>query len=149
MLEEKYECLKLSKQLCFPLYACSREMIKLYKPWLDELGLTYTQYITMMVLWEKTSLRVKDLGHELHLDSGTLTPLLKKLEEKQLVTRKRSPEDERNLIVTITPLGESLREQALAIPYEIARYSNLTQEENQTLRDLLYKLLNHISAIRE
>ena len=149
MEHKNYDLLRLNCQSSFPLYACSREVIRLYTPLLDKLGLTYTQYITMMVLWEKTSLRVKDLGHELHLDSGTLTPLLKKLEEKQLVTRKRSPEDERNLIVTITPLGESLREQALAIPYEIARYSNLTQEENQTLRDLLYKLLNHISAIRE
>ena len=108
MSEKKYDALKLSKQLCFPLYACSREMIKLYKPWLDELGLTYTQYITMMVLWEHHATTVKSLGQELYLDSGTLTPLLKKLEEKGLVTRRRSEQDERNLIVTLTEKGEEI-----------------------------------------
>jgi len=143
-----YELLRLKRQSSFPLYACSREVIRLYTPLLDKLGLTYTQYITMMVLWEKGALRVKDLGHELHLDSGTLTPLLKKLEEKGFVSRKRSVEDERNLIVTITPAGKALQDDALLIPHEIAQFSNLTPEENRQLRDLLFKLLDHISEIR-
>ena len=112
---DRYDVLKLDRQLCFPLYACSREMIKEYKPYLDKLDLTYTQYITMMVLWEKKSINVKALGDQLYLDSGTLTPLLKKLEAKGLVTRKRSSEDERNLIISITEAGEALKEQAVTI----------------------------------
>ena len=144
MMEEKYECLKLSKQLCFPLYACSREMIKLYKPFLDELGLTYTQYITLMVLWEHKAMTVKALGQELYLDSGTLTPLLKKLEEKGLVTRRRSDLDERNLIVTITELGESMRDRALHIPEEMAKCVNLPKEDIRDLYRMLHQLLEYV-----
>ena len=144
MMEEKYECLKLSKQLCFPLYACSREMIKLYKPWLDEIGLTYTQYITLMVLWEHKAMTVKALGQELYLDSGTLTPLLKKLEEKGLVTRRRSDLDERNLIVTITELGESMRDQALHIPEEMTKCINLPREDIRELYRMLHQLLEYV-----
>ena len=141
VLESKYDALKLENQLCFPLYACSREIIKQYKPFLDEIELTYTQYITMMVLWEKKSLTVKELGRHLYLDSGTLTPLLKKLEEKGLVTRNRSTTDERNLIVTITPAGEELKDKAVGIPYEIAKCASLTPEEGAMLHGILYKLL--------
>ena len=144
MSEKKYDALKLSKQLCFPLYACSREMIKLYKPWLDELGLTYTQYITMMVLWEHHATTVKALGQELYLDSGTLTPLLKKLEEKGLVTRRRSDLDERNLIVTITELGESMRDQALHIPAEMTKCINLPKEDIRDLYRMLHQLLEFV-----
>ena len=144
MLEEKYECLKLSRQLCFPLYACSREMIKLYKPWLDELGLTYTQYITMMVLWEHKAMTVKALGQELYLDSGTLTPLLKKLEEKGLVTRRRSDQDERNLIVTITELGEDMKDRALHIPAEMTNCVNLPREDIRNLYRMLYQMLEYV-----
>ena len=140
-MEEKYEALKLSRQLCFPLYACSREMIKLYKPYLDELGLTYTQYITMMVLWEHKAMTVKALGQELYLDSGTLTPLLKKLEEKGLVTRRRSDQDERNLIVTITELGESMKDRALHIPAEMTKCGNLPKEDIRDLYRMLYQML--------
>lgn len=140
-MEEKYEALKLSRQLCFPLYACSREMIKLYKPYLDELGLTYTQYITMMVLWEHKAMTVKALGQELYLDSGTLTPLLKKLEEKGLVTRRRSDQDERNLIVTITELGESMKDRALHIPAEMTKCVNLPKEDIRDLYRMLYQML--------
>ena len=143
-MEEKYEALKLSKQLCFPLYACSREMIKLYKPFLDELGLTYTQYITLMVLWEHKAMTVKALGQELYLDSGTLTPLLKKLEEKGLVTRRRSDLDERNLIVTITELGESMRDRALHIPEEMAKCVNLPKEDIRDLYRMLHQLLEYV-----
>lgn len=144
MMEEKYESLKLSKQLCFPLYACSREMIKLYKPFLDELGLTYTQYITLMVLWEHKAMTVKALGQELYLDSGTLTPLLKKLEEKGLVTRRRSDLDERNLIVTITELGESMRDRALHIPEEMTKCINLPREDIRELYRMLHQLLEYV-----
>ena len=143
-MENKYESLKLSKQLCFPLYACSREMIKLYKPYLDELGLTYTQYITMMVLWEHKAMTVKALGQELYLDSGTLTPLLKKLEEKGFVTRRRSELDERNLIVTITELGESMRDQALHIPGEMTKCINLPREDIRDLYRMLHQLLEFV-----
>ena len=143
-MENKYDALKLSKQLCFPLYACSREMIKLYKPFLDELGLTYTQYITMMVLWEHKAMTVKALGQELYLDSGTLTPLLKKLEEKGLVTRRRSDLDERNLIVTITELGEAMRDQALHIPAEMTKCVNLPKEDIRDLYRMLHQLLEFV-----
>ncbi len=140
-MEKKYESLKLSHQLCFPLYACSREMIKLYKPWLDELGLTYTQYITMMVLWEHKAMTVKALGQELYLDSGTLTPLLKKLEEKGLVTRRRSDLDERNLIVTITESGERMKDAALRIPAEMTKCVNLPEDDIIDLYRMLYQML--------
>lgn len=140
-MQTNYDALKIENQLCFPLYACSREVIKLYKPHLDVIGLTYTQYITMMVLWEHKSVTVKKLGDKLYLDSGTLTPLLKKLESKGLVTRQRSERDERNLIVTITEAGEALKDQAVDIPYQIVKNCNLTREESDTLYQLLYKLL--------
>ena len=143
-MDKKYECLKLSKQLCFPLYACSRETIKLYKPYLDELGLTYTQYITMMVLWEHKAMTVKALGQELFLDSGTLTPLLKKLEEKGLVTRRRSGLDERNLIVTITELGEEMKDRALHIPGEMTKCINLPPEDIRELYRMLHQLLEYV-----
>lgn len=138
----RYDALKLDQQYCFPLYACSRELIKEYKPFLDELDLTYTQYITMLVLWERNSVNVKTLGDQLFLDSGTLTPLLKKLESKGLITRKRSREDERNLIVSITEAGEALKARALSIPGQIAASFNLTEDEMKTLYHLLYKFLN-------
>ncbi|MBR3872919.1 MAG: MarR family transcriptional regulator [Clostridia bacterium] len=144
MNECKFDALKLANQLCFPLYACSRETIKLYKPFLNELDLTYTQYITMLVLWEERSVNVKQLGKRLFLDSGTLTPLLKKLESKGLITRVRSALDERNLIVSITPKGEQMREQALHIPLELAKAVPLTSEEALTLYQLLYKLLGSL-----
>ncbi len=136
-----YEALLLDRQLCFPLYACAREMIKLYTPFLDELDLTYTQYIAMMVLWERKSVSVKELGEALYLDSGTLTPLLKKMEAKGLLTRRRSLEDERSLIVSLTEKGMALRDRALNIPGQMARCVNLAPEEMQELYRLLYKLL--------
>ena len=136
-----YDALKLENQICFPLYACSREVIRRYKPFLDEIDLTYTQYITMMVLWERRSGTAKELGGCLFLDSGTLTPLLKKLEAKGLVTRHRSEEDERSLIVSITQEGMDLRERARSIPEQMGRCVKLEAEEAQTLYRLLYKLL--------
>jgi len=141
-MQTNYDHLKLERQLCFPLYACSREIIKQYKPFLDPLGLTYTQYITMLVLWERKHVNVKTLGDILYLDSGTLTPLLKKLEAKGLVSRRRSSEDERNLIISITDAGEALKEQAASIPTELTKTVNLTKEECLALYNMLYKYLN-------
>ena len=141
MKENRYDVLKLKNQLCFPLYACSREVVKRYKPFLDKVDLTYTQYIAMMVMWEKKSLNVKELGECLYLDSGTLSPLIKKLEAKGLLTRKRSDKDERNLIVEITAEGEKLRERALEIPIQIMGCTNLSEDEAMLLYHLLYKIL--------
>ena len=141
MQENKYESLKIENQLCFPLYACAREVIKQYKPHLDELDLTYTQYITMMVLWERKSVTVKELGKCLYLDSGTLTPLLKKMEAKGLLSRTRSTADERNLIVALTEEGESMRERALEVPAKMAQCVPLEPQEVTELYRLLYKIL--------
>ena len=138
---DKYDALRIENQLCFPLYACSKEIIKRYKLLLDEINLTYTQYIAMMALWEKKSLNVKELGAILYLDSGTLTPLLKKLEKKGFVTRKRSHIDERNLIVTITETGERLKERASYVQEKMEECLDITPKEAQTLYRLLYKLL--------
>ena len=140
-MDKKYEALRLENQLCFPLYACSRETIKLYKPFLDEIDLTYTQYIAMMVLWEKESVTVKELGEALYLDSGTLTPLLKKMEAKGLIRRRRSEQDERSLIVSLTEEGTALRERALDVPHQMASCVRLEPEEAQELCRLLYTLL--------
>lgn len=141
----KYDCLKLDNQICFSLYACSREVVKRYTPYLDKLGLTYTQYVTMMVMWEHESLTVKSAGEYLHLDSGTLTPLFKKLEEKGLVTRTRSKEDERNLIVSLTKEGKALRDQALDIPSQIAGCIDLAPDKAAQLYSLLQELLKTLS----
>lgn len=141
-MDKKYEVLKLENQLCFPLYACSREIVKRYKPFLDKIDLTYTQYIAMMVMWEKKCVNVKELGECLYLDSGTLTPLLKKLESKGLLTRMRSEKDERNLVVTITDEGEKLKKKAIEIPMQIAGCTNLNAEEGIQLYKILYKILN-------
>ena len=141
MDEHKYDALKLENQICFPLYACSREVIKQYKPFLDELDITYTQYIVLMILWEKKSLNLKELGERLFLDSGTLTPLLKKMEAKGLVDRSRSKEDERNLIVSITEIGEQLKEKAVEIPVKMSECSKLDPEEAKELYRILYKIL--------
>jgi DNA-binding MarR family transcriptional regulator len=140
----KDDLLKLENQLCFPLYACAKEVVKQYKPFLDEIDLTYTQYITMMVLWEKKSLNVKALGKCLYLDSGTLTPLLKKLEKQDLIKRERSMEDERNLIVTITEKGEELKKKAIDIPNKIGNCINVSPEEGKALYNILYSILNQI-----
>jgi len=136
------DMLKLDNQLCFPLYACSREVIKKYTPLLDEIGLTYTQYIAMMVFWEQKSISVKDLGKRLFLDSGTLTPLLKKMEMQGLVIRERSAKDERSVIVTITPQGEELRKRAVAIPDKMGACLNIKADDAKELYRLLYLVLD-------
>ena len=144
MDNDKYGCLKIENQICFPLYACSKEIVRKYKPFLDELDLTYTQYITMLVLWEKKETNVKELGEQLYLDSGTLTPLLKKLESKGFVSRRRSETDERNLVVTITEAGMSLRERALSIPEKMTCCIKMDPQKSKQLYDLLYEVLGCI-----
>lgn len=133
--------LLLENQLCFPLYAAAKEVLSRYKPLLDDIGLTYTQYIVMMVLWEDRKLSVSHLGERLHLDSGTLTPLLKRLAEKNLIHRERSFQDERQVIITLTQEGEALKGKAMEIPQKISRCVNLEPEEAFTLYRLLYKVL--------
>ena len=142
-MSSKYDNLKLENQLCFPLYATSKEVVRRYKPFLDKLDMTYTQYITMMVMWEHKELSVKELGQHLYLDSGTLTPLLKTLEKKGWVKRRRSKEDERVLNVTITDSGEKLKEKAVEIPGQISSCVDLTPEESGDLYRTLYKILNN------
>ena len=138
---EGFDALKLDNQLCFPLYACAREVVKRYKPALDGIGLTYTQYITMMVLWEEGQTTSKHIGERLRLDSGTLTPVLKKLEERGLLTRRRAAEDERNLAVALTAEGAALRERAAGIPERMGACVKLDPQDAARLYELLYKLL--------
>jgi DNA-binding MarR family transcriptional regulator len=141
-----YDVLKLENQLCFPLYACAKEVVRMYKPFLDEIGLTYTQYIAMLVLWQKKELTVKELGEYLYLDSGTITPLLKKMEAQGLVSRVRSASDERSVLVSLTEQGERLREKAVEVPARIGSCIPLSMEEAQTLYGLLYKILHNIQT---
>ena len=138
----EYDSLSLDNQLCFPLYAASREVIKLYRQQLDSLDLTYTQYIAMMVLWEKGEISVRDLGKRLFLDSGTLTPVLKSMENKGFLMRHRCEQDERMVLVALTPEGRALREKALIVPEEMKKHVHLTPEEVLQLYRLLYKLLD-------
>lgn len=143
-INDKYDVLKLENQLCFPLYACAKEIVRKYKPILDELDLTYTQYITMMVMWDKKELNVKELGENIYLDSGTLTPVLKKLEAKGYVKRIRSKDDERILLVILTEKGENLKQHALSIPDKIGQCIDLESDDIITLRQLLNKMLNKL-----
>ena len=140
-MADKYDCLKLDNQLCFPLYACSKGIVKAYKPFLDEINLTYTQYITMMVVWETEEVSSKELGGRLYLDSGTLTPVLKSLESKGLVKRQRSQTDERNLIITLTDSGRELKDRAVNVPRQMMACSSLSAEDAQTLYVILRKMM--------
>ncbi len=140
-MDDKYASLRLKNQICFPLYACSKEVVKKYRPFLDEIDLTYTQYITMMVLWENEHISAKDIGEKLFLDSGTLTPVLKSLAVKGFITRQRSKEDERVLMIDITDKGRALKDKALFVPEKVGGCVRLNPEESKQLYDLLYKLL--------
>jgi DNA-binding MarR family transcriptional regulator len=144
-MPDKYDSLKLDNQLCFPLYACSKEIVRMYKPFLDDIDLTYTQYITMMVMWETEKINVKSLGERLYLDSGTLTPLLKKLESKGYIERRRSKTDERNLIVSLTDEGRQLKKKAVCIPEKMAGCVHLSKDEAFELYRLLHKVLSGCS----
>ena len=146
-MNKKYDALKLNNQLCFPLYVCSKEIVRMYKPFLDEIDLTYTQYITMMVFWEHKEMNVKELGKLLFLDSGTLTPVLKKLEQKGYITRKRAESDERVLNVAITAEGEKLKEKAVEIPAKLGSCIRLEDNEAMELSRILGKLMNSIPTM--
>ncbi|MCR5823560.1 MAG: MarR family transcriptional regulator [Lachnospiraceae bacterium] len=142
-MAQEYEQLKLENQLCFPMYACARKIVNAYNPYLSSLGLTYTQYIVFMVLWEKESVKVGQLGEILRLDAGTLTPLLKRLEKEGYVTRRRSEEDERVTIVSITAKGNELKEKCKDIPLKLLQNSSgLDAAEAKELYRLLYKFLD-------
>lgn len=138
------ELLKLDNQLCFALYVCSKEIIRKYKPLLDPLGLTYTSYITLLALWEEDNITVKELGNKLYLDSGTLTPLLKKLENQGYIIRVRSAQDERNVVIKLTTLGRELKNKATYIPQELICSTNL---EAFNAADLLAKLHSFMELI--
>ena len=135
------DALKLENQLCFPLYVCAKEVVRHYRPLLEPLGLTYTQYIAMMAFWEHKTLTVGRLGELLHLDSGTLTPVLKKMEKSGWIRRERSRTDERQTIVTITPDGEALRERAAEVPQQMMQCASLESDDALQLYTLLYKLI--------
>ncbi|MBR7062929.1 MAG: MarR family transcriptional regulator [Clostridia bacterium] len=141
-MNDKYASLRLKNQLCFPLYAVSNLITRKYKPLLDELDLTYTQYIVMMVLWEENQVNEQFLCRTLCLKSNTLAPLLKKLEEKGYVRKEKDSSDERNLVITLTDTGVALKDRALSVPECIAREFHLTPEEAASLYNTLYKILD-------
>ena len=143
-MEKDNDSLKLKNQLCFPIYLCSKEIIRKYTPWLEEIDLTYTQYIVMMYFWEKEKSNVKEVGKTLLLDSSTLTPLLKKLENKGFITRTRSTIDERNLEIQITKKGRELKDKAKLIPEKMGKCIALSEEEATTLYSLMYKILMNV-----
>ena len=143
-MEDKYEVLRLKNQLCFPIYLCSKEIQRRYTPYLNELNLTYTQYVVMMYFWEHGSSNVKAIGKALLLDPSTLTPLLKKPESKGYITRNRSEQDERNLIVELTDSGRELQDKAINIPAQIGRCLDLSEEEAVALYNILYKVLHNV-----
>ncbi|MCR5566560.1 MAG: MarR family transcriptional regulator [Clostridiales bacterium] len=146
-MEEKtqeYESLKLCNQVCFPLYACSKELVRQYGPYLQELGLTYTQYLVMMVLWEKQTVSSRELAECVRLDYGTLTPVLKRLEQAGYLQRTRAREDERLLTLALTERGKDLRDKAVSVPPAVAECMGLTPEEFRALYMLTYKALRHM-----
>ena len=143
-MEEVYDCLKLQNQLCFPIYLLSKEIIKKYTPYLNEINLTYTQYIVMMYFWEKKKSNVKEMSNILLIDSSTLTPLLQKLEHKGFIKRERSNVDERNLCITITKEGEKLKEKAKVIPEKVGKCLNLSSDELVVFHKLIYKTLENV-----
>ena len=145
-MEDKYAALRLKNQLCFPLYAVSNIITRKYKPLLDKLDLTYTQYIVMMVLWEEKQVNEKLLCDALCLKSNTVTPLLKKLEDKGYIKKEKDKSDERNLVITLTKTGEKLQDKALCVPETIAKEFHLTPEEATSLYRILYKMLDEERA---
>ena len=145
-MSDKYDAIKIDNQLCFPLYACAKEIVRRYKPFLDEIDLTYTQYIAMMVLWEEKEIDVKELGKQLYLDSRTLTPVLKRLEQKNLISRQRDSKDERNLIVSLTAEGEQLKEKAVEVPQKMAGCVTLDEKDAADLYRILHNMLQSFES---
>lgn len=137
---------RLDRELCFSIYACSKELIKLYTPYLEQINLTYTQYLTMLILWEKKQATVKELGEKLYLNSATMTPLLKKLESKGLVTRNRMKTDERNVLIQITKAGDELKSSVSGLSEELLKQLELEENETKVLFILMNKILNKISS---
>ncbi len=143
-MDQRFDALKLGNQLCFPLYVCAKEIVKKYKPYLDEIDLTYTQYITMMAMWEHEELSVKELGEYLFLDSGTLTPVLKTLEKKGFLSRKRSSTDERMLVVTLSESGRDLRARAVEVPFKMQSCMSIDEKDAADLYRILHKMMANI-----
>lgn len=144
-MDNKYDELKLENQLCFYFYAASRAITRYYHPYIEEMGLTYTQYLTMLVLWETESMNARDLGERLYLDSGTLTPLLKRLEEKEYISRRRSSEDERQLVVTLTEKGKQLREEIYPIYKRMEKFRAYNDTEARIEMELLRSGLDRMN----
>ncbi len=144
--ENKYDCIRLGNQLCFPLYACAKEVIRQYREPLEELNLTYTQYVVMMVLWEHGGMTEGELGKIVHLDSGTLAPLLKRLEKQGYINRVRPENNERKLFLSLTETGEALKERAICVPAAMQGCINLPKEELLLLKQLLDKALIRMEA---
>lgn len=142
----KYDCIRLGNQLCFPLYACAKELVRQYRKPLEEMNLTYTQYVVMMALWEHGSMTEGELGRIVHLDSGTLTPLLKRLEKQGYLSRVRPEDNERKLILSLTAAGEALKDRAVSVPQAMQGCIDLPQEELLQLKRLLDKALVRMSA---
>ena len=140
---DKYDGLLLKNQLCFPTYAVANKILRKYQPFLEKLDLTYTQYIVMMVMWEKKTVNEKELCESLHLKTNTIAPLIKRLKEKEYITISKDKEDKRNLVITLTNKGEALKEKAVDIPPSIAEEFNLTEEEAAFLYKILYKILDY------
>ena len=146
MAKEKEDLLLLDKQLCFPIYACARKIVAAYHPFLKAVGLTYTQYVTMMVIWEEKTVSVHDLGQRLYLDSGTLTPVLKKLEQAGYIERRRSTEDERVVLAILTEKGKQLKQKAASVPEQMGCHLAelgviLTPDEVTAMKAELYKII--------
>ena len=135
------EALKLNNQLCFPLYSAARKITSAYTPYLSPLNLTYTQYIVFMVLWEKDNITVNEISERLLLDTGTISPVLKKMEQNSYLTRNRNKEDERQVIISLTDKGKKMKEKCKSIPLQLANNQTLTPEEGKQLYELLYKFL--------
>ncbi len=145
---DKDSLLTLDNQLCFTIYACAKEITGLYRPWLETLGLTYTQYITLLVLWENDAITLKELGERLFLDSGTLTPLLKKMEAAGLLYRLRSKEDERTLRIRLTAQGRELKKEAYEVAEKVFDASQLSVEEARLIQNQMNGLLIRLVAAK-
>lgn len=141
-MNNKYDCLLLKNQLCFPIYAVSNKIIRRYQPLLKDLDLTYTQYIVMMVMWEKEVVNEKDLVNALYLQANTLNPLLKKLEAKKYIKINKDESDKRNLKISLTNEGRNLKDKAVHVPASLAKEINLSEEEAIFFYKILYKILN-------
>lgn len=143
---DRYECLKLESQICFPLYACAKEVVRQYRKPLEAMNLTYTQYVVMLAFWEYGGMTEKELGKRVHLDSGTLAPLLKRLEKLGYVDRMRPESNERKLYISLTEKGEALKQEAAGIPQTMSGILDLTPEETAMLRSLLNKVFKSMKA---